>query len=1051
MEFKLKLSAFSISWLRAYDFGLEHDILKQVVENLKTTPLVINLRHVEKVNEVDGVDSLMFDVRYQERSKLVRINLLPFYLEDQNLGEGRQLSTPITVNLLLDLASGFSVLNLCLPILGAHGNEAYTVKEVEFLTSQWLLVEPLKIRLPLSNRVESLHIREVMNYYFLRLHEVLWKSAYPVRYSPLSLLEDFQAWLDACREFDPLGCNCIRELNRLGLTHSIFPTSFGPIVDIWEIEDNDIDHFDADEFSTKYSREIAWIFTDGQRENLGESLNNERQTKSLALFVWPNHILYINQNNNSLFKDRVRERVENYGCLDVELIRIFEIINLRSALLHTFDRQLDKQLDEISSLNAQDQRALIHITEQRRNIARLTGSFDFFNLFHTAYWEPLYARLLEHPRLRLAEATNLVELKSERLDEEIQKAVLIQDRIRHQQEGEQELHVLRGLHSLSLANDIQSNALLIINFVVSATASFSFTEVLAPWLTHVSGAMPSFPDAYPLAWICLNIGIFIIVVLILTRVSNSLIQSRSQITELEGQLDSPYSVAHLETYLARHKDFEYFHLNTNEQSGYIRIPKPFGSLLLEFDRKLFYRFILLWQRGKLPRLENIKRNHVDKDLKELTGMSFLENAKQVLVKNDLGPSTKPSLSSPPHQWNWDSGFIAIGMSHYQPKRAEAEIRSLLRGQWQNGMIPQIIYTPNTSGYFLDPKQWDILRSQVAPTNIITSGITQPPVITIAVWEITRHLVDKAFIEEVYPALLAYHSWFHNERGSKGKDLVSIIHPWESGLDNSPCWAGILNRMNLTKRPTYEHTDNRLSFSIQRPSTAKYDRLVYLMDLARDLNYSQKEILNQSPFVVQDVLVNSILHRADECLRDLAIMIGKPITDIESWMESTRQAFGKLWDDKDAMYYDYDVQGENLIRENTIFAFLPMYAGLAQKEQAQLLVEQHLLNPSEYTPDGRITNFYLPTVSKEKESSHFNPWRYQRGSIWVNINWLVMQGLDRYGYADLAHQVRIDTLDLIQRSGFSEHFDPKTGKGYGAKAFSMSAALAIDLLNDRDSM
>jgi len=336
------------------------------------------------------------------------------------------------------------------------------------------------------------------------------------------------------------------------------------------------------------------------------------------LFTWPNHVLYVNQTRGSLLKDRVGRRVENYGCLDVEIIRLLEIINLQSAVLHAFDSQLDQQLDEVSSLTTQDQSAVIRITEQRRNAIGFMRSFDFYNLFHTAYWEQLYARLLASPRFRLAEATNLVEMKSKRLDEEIQKAVIVQDRTRQQQEREQELAVLRGLHALSLANDIQSNALLIINFVVSATASFGLTEILVPWLTLISRSTSSFPEAYPLIWIGLNIGIFMLVAFTLNFVSNSLIKSKSQLVELEGRLNSPYRVTDLETYLAQDGNVEFFHLDTNEKSGYIRIRKSYGVLLLEFDRKQFYRYVFLWRRGKLLSLEDMKRIYVDEVLKKLT-------------------------------------------------------------------------------------------------------------------------------------------------------------------------------------------------------------------------------------------------------------------------------------------------------------------------------------------------------------------------------------------------------------------------------------------------
>lgn len=69
---------------------------------------------------------------------------------------------------------------------------------------------------------------------------------------------------------------------------------------------------------------------------------------------------------------------------------------------------------------------------------------------------------------------------------------------------------------------------------------------------------------------------------------------------------------------------------------------------------------------------------------------YLKRAKKILDGNWTGSYTKPSPSLYPHQWNWDSGFIAIGYSHYNQKRAEMELLSLFNAQWPNGMLPQIV-------------------------------------------------------------------------------------------------------------------------------------------------------------------------------------------------------------------------------------------------------------------------------------------------------------------------------------------------------------------------
>jgi hypothetical protein len=169
--------------------------------------------------------------------------------------------------------------------------------------------------------------------------------------------------------------------------------------------------------------------------------------------------------------------------------------------------------------------------------------------------------------------------------------------------------------------------------------------------------------------------------------------------------------------------------------------------------------------------------------------TLIEGAKEVLHKNDLGSSTKPAPDLYPHQWNWDSCFIAIGLSHLGFERAAAEIRSLLRGQWRNGLVPQIVFNPHASGYFPGPDVWQSERSPDAPRDVRTSGITQPPVLASAALRVYQNAENReealSFLREVYPKIRLYHEWLYSERNPDGTGLVVVVHPWESGLDNSP--------------------------------------------------------------------------------------------------------------------------------------------------------------------------------------------------------------------------------------------------------------------------
>ena len=59
---------------------------------------------------------------------------------------------------------------------------------------------------------------------------------------------------------------------------------------------------------------------------------------------------------------------------------------------------------------------------------------------------------------------------------------------------------------------------------------------------------------------------------------------------------------------------------------------------------------------------------------------LVNDAKKILDKNWNGRFTIPSATLYPHQWSWDSGFIAIGNSYSDTDRAIKEIEFLFSAQ-----------------------------------------------------------------------------------------------------------------------------------------------------------------------------------------------------------------------------------------------------------------------------------------------------------------------------------------------------------------------------------
>ncbi|GJQ60703.1 MAG: DUF547 domain-containing protein [Candidatus Scalindua sp. AMX11] len=431
---------------------------------------------------------------------------------------------------------------------------------------------------------------------------------------------------------------------------------------------------------------------------------------------------------------------------------------------------------------------------------------------------------------------------------------------------------------------------------------------------------------------------------------------------------------------------------------------------------------------------------------------YIEKAKKILDDNWLGSSTKPAPSLYPHQWNWDSAFIAIGRSHYDTERAMQEIETLFKAQWSNGMIPQIVFNREALGhYFPEPDFWLTERSPHAPELYLTSGITMPPVHAIAAEKIymnaRKSRLVLSFLKRIYPKILRLHEYLYRERDPKNEGLVYIRHPWESGIDNSPTWDEPLKRITVDKTllPPYERKDLKHGIDPKtRPSDDDYDRYVYLVDLFRKNEYDEARISTVCPFLIQDPLFNSILCRANESLIHLAELIGENPGTPKKWAEKTAGAIrDKLWNEEHDMFDAYDIVADKVIEADTSAGFLPLFAGAATREQAQKIYNR--MNSRSFCALNQGNCFTIPNYDTQKEG--FDRSNYWRGPVWININWMLAHGLRRYGYTLKADSLQKDLLQLPIRYGFHEYFDSFEGTGYGTDNFSWTAALFIDIAEE----
>ena len=131
-----------------------------------------------------------------------------------------------------------------------------------------------------------------------------------------------------------------------------------------------------------------------------------------------------------------------------------------------------------------------------------------------------------------------------------------------------------------------------------------------------------------------------------------------------------------------------------------------------------------------------------------------------------------------------------------PPRAAGELRALFRGQWANGLLPHMIFADDVRDVG-SRHIWQSKSHADAPRDVETSCITQPPLPAIAAERVAQALParrPRRLLAELFPKLVDYHRWLYRERAPDGRGLVTLIHPWECGLDTTPPWIRQLRRM-----------------------------------------------------------------------------------------------------------------------------------------------------------------------------------------------------------------------------------------------------------------
>ena len=304
------------------------------------------------------------------------------------------------------------------------------------------------------------------------------------------------------------------------------------------------------------------------------------------------------------------------------------------------------------------------------------------------------------------------------------------------------------------------------------------------------------------------------------------------------------------------------------------------------------------------------------------------------------------------------------------------------------------------------------------------------------------MVDRA-IADLYPRLAAWHRWLHTARDPDGTGLVTVFHPWESGLDNSPRWDEALAAVAVDEETSGDRPDlAHVADPSERPSDLEYRRYHTLVRSLVDLGYDPARAHRDHPFRVDDVLFTAILAAADDALADLAVVAGHPqaADRHRADAELSRRGLDACWHPGRCACLDRDLVGDRWVAADTVAGFAPLIAGCDRDRREALAAR--LAGPA-YAGAAGLRWAVPPSTAVDDPA--FDRRSYWRGPTWPVITWLLWWALDRDGCGDRAEALRSAAIAQLRAGGCSEYADPVTGEPLGSTAQSWTAAVALDWL------
>lgn len=389
----------------------------------------------------------------------------------------------------------------------------------------------------------------------------------------------------------------------------------------------------------------------------------------------------------------------------------------------------------------------------------------------------------------------------------------------------------------------------------------------------------------------------------------------------------------------------------------------------------------------------------------------------------------PSAGHYPFQWLWDSCFHAFVWAKTDPKRAADELRSLLAWQRPDGFVPHVVFWRQDK---LNPFSWHYLESEgtlgdwacCRPPR--TSALSQPPVLATAL----EAVVDAAgqdgdtILHELLPPVARCYRYFARERDWHQLGLISSLCQFETGIDYSPAY----DRAIGMRHPNPASLFLRSRFVQLKHKRSGYDTARVFAGRDHAIDPLMNAVYGQGLFALARLATRA----GDQALAEWARAGGARVTQalLEHSYDERLGVFLVLYGNERRRQEVRSVQG-----------LMPLILEDLPRDVTARLADQ-LEDPRHFG-----TDYPVPSVAVSEPTFRRNVklWGVRfiwRGPCSMNTNWLLAGGLKQHEHAELAARVGSASRDMARRGGFSEFYDPLSGRALGVHRFGWATLAAL---------